>query len=161
VLCLHTVRLATSGVINGPVPADRFQPPAGINWKDGAGGGMTEDHARAFVRYMASQQLADSLAHARQQLRALKDSAAAHGGGAPGTDSLTPAQYDAMCKTMREGIHLSITPPNPADAVQGAATAQIAGVDSTAKALLRGAGDTAASKVKQGIFGKIKNPHFP
>jgi hypothetical protein len=161
VLCIHTVQEATSAVINGPVPTDRFQPPTGINWKDAAGGGMTEDQARAFVRHMASQQLADSLAQARQQLQALKDSAVAHGGGAQTADSLTPAQHDAMCKTMRQGIHLSITPPNPADAVQGAATAQIASADSTAKALLRGAADSAATKVKQGIFGKLKKPHFP
>jgi len=160
VLCLHTVKVATTAVINGGVPQDRFQPPSGITWKDAGQGGMTEDQARTFVRRMASQQLADSLAQARQQLRALRDSAAAHGAG-QGLDSLTPAQHDQMCKVMREGIHLSITPPNPAEAVQGAVTTQVASADSAARSMIKGAADTAVNRAKQNILGKIKKPHFP
>ena len=165
-MCLRTNTIATAVTVNSAPPADRFAVPAGIDWKSPGGNEMTEEQARAFVHHMASPQLTDSLAHAAQQLQAARDSARAHqvsAGGAASGDSLTTAQHEQMCRTMREGIqlHLNIQPPNPAAEAQRAASAQVASADSLAHAAVKNAADTAVSKAKQGLFGKIKKPKIP
>jgi hypothetical protein len=165
-LCLRMNKVATAVTLNSAPPADRFAVPAGIDWKSPGGNAMTEEQARAFVHHMASPQLTDSLAHAAQELQAARDSLRAHqvsAGGAPPGDSLTAAQREQMCRTMREGIqlHLKLQPPNPAEAAQQAVTALVASADSLAHAAVQHAADTAVSKAKSGLFGKIKKPKIP
>ncbi|HYL56651.1 MAG TPA: hypothetical protein VEU73_13855 [Gemmatimonadales bacterium] len=160
VMCLRMNKVATTASVNGAVPADRFAVPTDIKWKDAGAGVMTDDQARQFVRRMASPELADSLAQSQRQMQAARDSARARG---QASDSLTAAQHEQACRTMRDGIqlHFQVRPPNPAQEVQQAASAQIASADSVAKAAMKSAADTAINKAKKGIFGKIKKPKVP
>jgi hypothetical protein len=165
VMCLRMNKVATAATLNAAVPPDRFALPTDVKWKSDQAP-MSEDEARQFVRHLASQEATDSILRMQQQMQTARDSARARQtgvGGAQRGDSLTLEQHEQLCRTMREGIRLrlEITPPNPAKLVQQEAAAQMAGVDSLAKSAVKGAADSAVSKAKKGIFGKIKKPTFP
>jgi hypothetical protein len=164
VFCLRINKVATTAVFNGTVPPDRFALPADVKWKGGEREAMSEDDARKFIHYMASQEVADSLAKARVQLQAAQDSARARAqvrGGAQSADSLTPDQRDQMCKTMREGIqlHVQVSPPNPGKMVQQGVAARVSSAQAMAQALA-GAADTAKARAKEGLMKKLK-PRIP
>jgi hypothetical protein len=100
-LCLNFEQTATA-VHKGEPAATAFAPPAGITFRDAVGLQNADSLARGYVKYLASQELSDSLAKARQQMAAQAQPAAA------GTDSahreLTPAekaQLKQSCEAMK------------------------------------------------------------
>ncbi len=163
--CVRVNKVATSVALNTSVPGDRFAVPADIKWKSAEREAMGEEDARKFVHYMASQEVSDSLAKAREQIKAAQDSARARaqaGGGAQPTDSLTPEQREQMCKTMREGIQfrVQLSPPNPGKMVEQGVAARLSSAKAMASAILSSVEETAKARAKEGITKKIK-PKFP
>jgi hypothetical protein len=162
--CLRVNKVASTATLNAAVPPERFALPADIKWKSADHDAMSAADARRFVRQMASQEVSDSLAKAREQVKAAQDSARARAqaGGTQPSDSLSAAQREQMCKTMREGIqlHVQLAPPNPGKMVQQGVTARVSSAQAMAQALLAGAADTAKARAKEGLMKKLK-PKFP
>lgn len=163
--CLRVNRVATAATVNGAVSPDRFALPTDIKWKDPGGEVMNEADARQFVHRMASQDVSDSLARARQQVKAAQDSARARaqaGGGTQPSDSLTAEQREQVCKTMRDGIqlHVRLAPPNPGKMVEQGVTAEVTSAQARAEALLSSVADTAKARAKEKLVKKLK-PKFP
>lgn len=66
-MCVDYDQTATA--VRHDVPASAFDPPAGITFaEDQAMAQNSDSMARSFVRYLASQQLADSLAKAKSEM---------------------------------------------------------------------------------------------
>ena len=66
-LCVDFEQTATS-VKKGEPPASAFEPPAGIDFKDDTSMHNPDSLAHGFVNYLASQQLADSIAKAKAEM---------------------------------------------------------------------------------------------
>jgi hypothetical protein len=66
-LCVNFEQTATS-VKKGDPPESAFQPPAGIDFKDDTSMRNPDSLAHGFVNYLASQQLADSIAKAKAEM---------------------------------------------------------------------------------------------
>jgi hypothetical protein len=65
--CVNFEETATS-VKRGDPPASAFEPPAGITFQNDTNLVNPDSMARGFVSYLASQQLADSLAKAKAEM---------------------------------------------------------------------------------------------
>ena len=66
-LCVDFEQTATA-VKKGEPPASAFEPPAGIDFKDDTSMHNPDSLAHGFVNYLASQQLADSIAKAKAEM---------------------------------------------------------------------------------------------
>src|SRR4051812_6018238 len=66
-VCVNFEETATS-VKRADPPASEFDPPAGINFQNDTNLANPDSMARGFVGYLASQQLADSLAKAKAEM---------------------------------------------------------------------------------------------
>ena len=66
-LCVDFEQTATA-VKKGEPPASAFEPPAGIDFKDDTSMHNPDSLAHGFVNYLASQQLADSIAKAKADM---------------------------------------------------------------------------------------------
>lgn len=158
--CIRSSKVASMVSLNATVPADKFAVPPDIKWKTAEREAMSADDARQLVRLLASQELADSLAQAKQQIKAAQDSARAR--GQQPADTLTAEQREEVCKTMRDGIKLrvEVTPPNPGKMVEAGVTERMASARALASAMLSAATEEAKGRAKEGIRKKLK-PRFP
>jgi hypothetical protein len=158
--CVRTSKVASTVSLNAPVPADKFAVPTDIKWKSVEQETLPAEDARQLVRFLASQELVDSLAMAKQQIKAAQDSAKSR--GEQPTDTLTAEQREDVCKTMREGIKLrvEVSPPNPAKMVEAGVTERMASARALASAMLSAAAEEAKGRAKEGIRKKLK-PRFP
>jgi len=158
--CVRTSKVASAVSLNAPVPADKFAVPADIKWKSAEQEAMPTEDARKLIRFLASEELADSLAKAKQQIKAAQDSAKAH--GQQPADTLTAEQREEVCKTMRDGIKLrvQVSPPNPGKMVEAGVTERMTSARTLASAMLSAAAEEAKGRAKQGIMKKLK-PKFP
>jgi hypothetical protein len=66
-LCVNFEQTATA-VKKGEPPSSAFEPPAGIDFKDDTSMHNPDSLAHGFVNYLASQQLADSIAKAKAEM---------------------------------------------------------------------------------------------
>jgi hypothetical protein len=148
--CVRTSKVASTVSLNAPVPADKFAVPTDIKWKSVEQETLPAEDARQLVRFLASQELVDSLAMAKQQIKAAQDSAKSR--GEQPTDTLTAEQREDVCKTMREGIKLRVE--------EAGVTERMASARALASAMLSAAAEEAKGRAKEGIRKKLK-PRFP
>lgn len=143
-LCFAFQETATSVKLGG-TSADAFAVPQGITFTQDGSMQRPDSIARGFVNYLASQQLADSLAKARQQLEEAKAKAAEKGEPTEMTAE-QKAQAQQACE-MLKNLDLNKV---MADA---------------ANAMLKEMGRAALEAAKQGAVGKlkglIKKPKIP
>ena len=158
--CIRTHKVASSVSLNAPVPADKLAVPADIKWKEAQREAMSDEDAQRFIRFLASQELADSLAKAKEQIKAAQDSAKAH--GQQPADTLTAEQREEVCKTMRDGIKLrvEVSPPNPGKMIEAGVTERMTHARTLASAMLSAATEEAKGRAKEGLKKKLK-PKFP
>jgi hypothetical protein len=94
IVCFQFQQTATSVSLGSP-PAAAWDRPAGITFKPLLGPQNPDSAARAFVGYLASQQLADSLAAAKAKIE--KEQADAKVQGKPtSTREMTPEEKEQM-----------------------------------------------------------------
>ena len=99
--CVNFEETATS-VKKGEPPASAFQPPPGITFQSDTNMASPDSLARGFVTYLASQQLADSLAKAKAEMA--KQAPASNASSAEKPRELTPeekAQQRAACEKLK------------------------------------------------------------
>jgi hypothetical protein len=102
--CVNFEETATS-VKKGEPPASAFQPPPGITFQSDSNMASPDSLARGFVTYLASQQLADSLAKAKAEMaKQAPASNASNASSAEKPRELTPeekAQQRAACEKLK------------------------------------------------------------
>ncbi len=105
-LCVDFEETATS-VKKGEPPASAFEPPAGIDFKSDTTMSNPDSLARGFVGYLASQQLADSIAKAKAEMeKQQQETTAANANASTGSEprEMTPeekAQAKAACESLK------------------------------------------------------------
>jgi hypothetical protein len=103
-LCVDFEETATS-VKKGEPPASEFEPPPGITFQSDPNMASPDSLARGFVTYLASQQLADSLAKAKAEMaKQAPASNASNASSAEKPRELTPeekAQQRAACEKLK------------------------------------------------------------
>ncbi len=147
-VCLNYEETATEVRLTAP-PKEVFAPPAGIVFTPDPHLQYPDSVANGLVGYLASQQLADSIAKGKAELEAAK-AKQAQGGQAP---KLTPEQEAQMQKAcdMMKGLDIN-------KMMADAASQALKGMAEAAKqAAINAAKNAAAEKVK-GIFKKPKIP---
>ena len=100
-LCVDFEQTATA-VKKGEPPASAFEPPAGIDFKDDTSMHNPDSLAHGFVNYLASQQLADSIAKAKADMAQQTATNASTTTGQP--RELTPeekAQQRQACEALK------------------------------------------------------------
>jgi hypothetical protein len=98
--CVDYERTATA-VNMGTVPPGAFDLPAGIEFReDTAVAAQSDSMARTMVRYLASQELADSLAAAKAKLQPQQQRQASNGASQADTASLQLSKAD--CEKLRD-----------------------------------------------------------
>ncbi|HET7585830.1 MAG TPA: hypothetical protein VFK13_13020 [Gemmatimonadaceae bacterium] len=145
-LCVNFEQTATT-VKYGDVPSSAFEMPAGITFQQTKMEQSPDSAARVFVRYLASQELADSLAKAKSELQQQQASAASNG---------TPAQPASLqmdqktCETLKNLDLGKMMADAMSSVVKEAAGEVVQEKKAEAKQKAKG-------KLK-GLFGK---PHLP
>jgi hypothetical protein len=91
-LCIDYEETATS-VKKGDPPASDFAPPAGIAFRRDTNLVDADSMARGFVKYLASQELADSIAKAKAELARQSNASNASTSSAPARE-LTPEEKE-------------------------------------------------------------------
>jgi hypothetical protein len=98
-LCVDYEETATA-VKKGDPPASDFAPPAGITFRTDTNLANPDSMARGFVKYLASQELADSIAKAKSEMA--KQSNASNASNASTTNApareLTPEEREQQRK---------------------------------------------------------------
>ena len=153
--CVDFEQTATS-VKRGEPPASAFAPPPGITFQDDTNLAKPDSMARMFVTYLASQQLADSLAKAKaemaqQQQSSTASNATSSSGSEPPREP-TPeekAQQRQACEALKN-FDLGKTMANAGKSVVGEALHE---VQEEKKAELK-------NDAKQKIKGLFKKPHL-
>lgn len=153
--CVDFEQTATS-VKKGEPPASAFEPPPGITFQEDTNMANPDSLARGFVTYLASQQLADSLAKAKAEM-AKQPPANNAGGASEASDSeppreLTPeekAQQRQACEALKN-FDLGKTMANAGKSVVNEA------VHEAVEEKKAEAKNDAKNKIK----GLIKKPHF-
>ena len=148
IICINYEETATD-VKLGSVSADAFAAPAEVVFTPAANMAKADSTAIGFVNYMASQQLADSLAKAKADMEAAQ--AQPGSGGEPA--KLTPEQQASMQKACETMKNLDV-----GKMIADASNQWMKSVADAAKnAAVDAAKNAAADKVK-GIFKKPKIP---
>lgn len=145
-LCVDFEETATS-VKKGEPPASAFEPPPGITFAQDTNMANPDSLARGFVNYLASQQLADSIAKAKAEMA--KEPAASN---ASATRELTPeekAQQRQACEALKN-FDLGETMANAGKSIVNEAVHEVV---EEKKAEAR---EDAKNKIK----GLIKKPHL-
>jgi hypothetical protein len=148
-LCVDFEQTATS-VKKGEPPAAAFEPPAGITFQEDTNLTRPDSMARGFVTYLASQQLADSLAKAKAEMA--KQTPASNTGGEEKPRELTPeekAQQKQACEALKN-FDLGKTMANAGKSVVSEA------VNEAVEEKKAEAKNDAKNKIK----GFIKKPHL-
>jgi len=151
-LCVDFEQTATS-VKRGEPPASAFAPPAGITFQDDTNLVKPDSMAHVFVNYLASQQLADSIAKAKADMaKQQQASNASSSGGGEQPKELTPeekAKQREACEALKN-FDLGKTMANAGKSVVGEALHE---VEEEKKAEVK-------NDAKQKIKGLFKKPHL-
>lgn len=99
--CVNFEETATS-VKRGEPPATAFEPPAGITFQSDTNLAHPDSMARGFVTYLASQQLADSLAKAKAEMAKQAPASTANAGGNEHPRELTPEEKEQQRKACEQ-----------------------------------------------------------
>ena len=147
-LCVDFEQTATAVRKSAP-PASAFDPPAGITFSESPMYNA-DSLARGYVTYLASQELADSLAKARTQMAASPQGASSAPAAAPRQPTAEErAQQRQACEALKNfdlGKEMS------------AATHRVVG--DAVKEGLKEKQNQVESGAKEKIKGFIKRPHF-
>lgn len=150
--CVDFEETATA-VKKGDPPASAFEPPAGITFQQDTNMAAPDSLARGFVTYLASQQLADSLAKAKAEMaKQAPASSASDGSSGEKPRELTPeekAQQRQACEALKN-FDLGKTMANAGKSVVNEAVNEAV---EEKKAEVK---NDAKNKLK----GFIKKPHF-
>jgi hypothetical protein len=153
ILCVNFEETATS-VKRGDPPASAFAPPPGIAFQDDTNLSVKPDSmARGFVNYLASQQLADSLAKAKAEMA--KQAPATNGSNASASDKpkeLTPEEKEqqrAACEKLKNF-----------DLGKAMADAGKSVVNEAVNEAVQEKQAEVKNDAKQKIKGLLKKPHF-
>jgi hypothetical protein len=95
-MCVDYEETATS-VKKGDPPASDFAPPAGITFRTDSNLANPDSMARGFVKYLASQELADSIAKAKSEMAKQSNASNASTTNAPPRE-LTPEEREQQRK---------------------------------------------------------------
>jgi hypothetical protein len=151
-LCVDFEQTATS-VKRGEPPASAFAPPPGITFQDDTNLVKPDSMAHVFVNYLASQQLADSIAKAKADMaKQQQASNASSSGGGEQPKELTPeekAKQREACEALKN-FDLGKTMANAGKSVVGEALHE---VEEEKKAEVK-------NDAKQKIKGLFKKPHL-
>jgi hypothetical protein len=100
--CVNFEETATS-VKRGEPPASAFEPPAGITFQDDTNLARPDSMAHGFVTYLASQQLADSLAKAKAEMaKAQASNASSNSNSGDQPKELTPEEKEQQRKACEQ-----------------------------------------------------------
>ncbi|HEX3274929.1 MAG TPA: hypothetical protein VHR43_08755 [Gemmatimonadales bacterium] len=152
-LCVNFEQTATS-VKKAEPPASDFEPPAGITFAEDTNLASPDSMARGFVSYLASQQLADSIAKAKAEMakQQQQSQASATDAGGEKPRELTPEEKEQQrqaCEALKN-FDLGKTMANAGKSVVNEAVNEAV---QEKKAEVR---NDAKNKIK----GLIKKPHF-
>ncbi len=148
IVCLNYEETATE-VKLGAVPGDAFAVPAGVVFTPDPHLAKGDSTAIGFVTYLASQQLADSLAKAKADIEAAQ--AKAGNSGEPG--KLTPEQQASMQKACDTLKNMDV-----GKMIADASNQALKGLADAVKNAAVDAAKNEANKKIQGIFKKPKIP---
>jgi hypothetical protein len=95
-MCVDYEQTATA-VEKGDPPASDFAPPAGITFRTDTNLANPDSMARGFVKYLASQELADSIAKAKSEMAKQSNASSASTTSAPARE-LTPEEREQQRK---------------------------------------------------------------
>ena len=143
-LCFRMEQTATSVSLGAP-PASAWEPPGGVKYKPMLGPQNPDSAAQAMVSYLASQQLADSIAAAKAELEKAKAEAAAKG---------QPTEMTAEQKEQAKQACEFIKNVDVSSVMANIATAM-------KQALVNAAGDAAKNAATSKIKGLFKKPKIP
>jgi hypothetical protein len=150
--CVDFEQTATS-IKRGEPPASAFAPPAGITFQDDTNLVRPDSMAHVFVNYLASQQLADSLAKAKAEMaKQQQASTASSSSSSEPTRELTPEEKEKQrqaCEALKN-FDLGKTMANAGKSIVGEALHE---VQEEKKA-------EAKNEAKQKIKGLFKKPHL-
>jgi hypothetical protein len=147
--CFDIEQTATSVTKGGP-PATAFVPPSGIKYQPDTLMQNPDSMAHLFVGYLASQQLADSIAKAKAEMA--KQQSSANAGGEGSQREMTPEEKEQMrqsCEALKN-FNLGKT---MADAGKSVVKEAVNEAVQEKKA-------EEKNKAKEKIKGLIKHPHF-
>jgi hypothetical protein len=99
--CMSFEETATS-VKRADPPASAFEPPAGITFQSDTNLANPDSMARGFVTYLASQQLADSLAKAKAEMAKETPTSTASSGTNEQPKELTPEEKEQQRKACEQ-----------------------------------------------------------
>lgn len=151
-LCVDFEQTATA-VKKGEPPASAFEPPAGIDFKTDSNMANPDSLAHGFVNYLASQQLADSIAKAKAEM-AKQQPAASETNASTGSEQreLTPEEKEQQrqaCEALKN-FDLGKTMANAGKSIVSEA------VNEAVEEKKAEARQDAKNKIK----GFIKKPHL-
>jgi hypothetical protein len=152
ILCVNFEQTATS-VKKAEPPASAFEPPAGITFAEDTNLASPDSMARGFVNYLASQQLADSIAKAKAEMAKQQQSQASSSGGAEEKPrELTPEEKEQQrqaCEALKN-FDLGKTMANAGKSV----------VNEAVNEAVEEKKSEVKNDAKNKIKGFIKKPHF-
>jgi hypothetical protein len=140
-MCMKFEETATE-VQLAPPPADKFAPPADVVFTLDPNASKADSVARGFVGYLSSQQLADSLAKAKEAMGTA-------GSGQTNAQEMTPEQKanaQAACEAFKS-IDMNKVMADAANAWQ--------------RAMVEAMKNEAKNQATKGIKGLIKKPKIP
>jgi hypothetical protein len=143
-VCLSFEETATSVKLDPP-GAEAFAPPPGIAFQPDPNLGNPDSLAKGYVGYLASQQLADSLAKAKAEMEKAKADAAAKGQPAEPTPEQQAAMQSA-CEAMMS-IDMGKVMADAAHAWE--------------RAMLQAVQNEAKNQAVKGVKGLLKKPKIP
>ena len=149
-MCVDYEQTATS-VKKGDPPASDFAPPAGITFQTDSNLANPDSMARGFVKYLASQELADSIAKAKSEMAKQSNASNASTTNAPPRE-LTPEEREQQrqaCEALKN-FDLGKAMSNATKQVFSEAVHEVVQEKKAA----------AKEDAKQKIKGLFKKPHF-
>jgi hypothetical protein len=151
-LCVNFEQTATS-VKRGEPPASTFAPPPGVTFQEDTNLTVKPDSmARGFVNYLASQQLADSLAKAKADMAKQQSESNASSSSGEKPREMTPeekAQAREACEKLKNF-----------DLGKAMANAGKSVVNEAVNEAVQEKKAEAKNDAKQKIKGLLKKPHF-
>jgi hypothetical protein len=150
-MCVNFEQTATT-VKRGEPSAASFSPPAGITFRDDTNLVKPDSMAHVYVTYLASQQLADSIAKAKAEMAKQQSANASNAGSNGQQRELTPeekAQAQQACEALKN-FDLGKAMANAGKSVVGEALQEVKQEKET----------EAKNSAKEKIKGLFKKPHL-
>jgi hypothetical protein len=152
ILCVNFEQTATA-VKKGEPPATAFEPPAGVDFKDDTTMRNPDSLAHGFVNYLASQQLADSIAKAKAEMAKQQQPTASNASTTTGQPrELTPEEKEQQrqaCEALKN-FDLGKTMSNAGKSIVNEAVHEAVEEKKAEE----------KEKAKNKIKGFIKKPHL-